>query len=67
MKAKLTLLLALVCFTTSSHAQKVMRSSVGMGGSSDRVQVEGKHYFVSQSIGQAGIAGTAISGNFIAR
>ncbi|MEL7002042.1 MAG: T9SS type A sorting domain-containing protein [Bacteroidota bacterium] len=54
--------ITLICFatlcTTQGLSQSLMRSSVGMAGSSTEMTIDQRAYFVSQSIGQASITGT---------
>lgn len=58
MKIKLILVLALT-LTSDGYAQSIVRSTVGSGGSSQLITSGRSTYFVSQSIGQAGVIGTS--------
>ena len=58
---KVLLLFIVVCIEHAEvNAQSVLRSTVGSSGSSQLVISDGKPYFISQTIGQQSITGTAI-------
>ena len=65
---KITLLI--LCFTmtfTYSVAQEIMRSTVGVSGSSSLVSSGSKQYFVQQSVGQASVIGKFQSNGMVLR
>ncbi|WP_372793990.1 T9SS type A sorting domain-containing protein [Lutibacter sp.] len=65
---KITLLI--LCFSmtiTISVAQEIMRSTLGISGSSSLVSSGSKHYFVQQSVGQTSVIGKFQSNGMILR
>jgi len=65
---KITLLI--LCFTmtiTYGVAQEIMRSTLGVSGSSSLVTSGSNHYFVQQSVGQASVIGKFQSNGMILR
>lgn len=59
MKKGITLIAILAFFACCAHGQAIIRSTVGSGGTSQTVVVKEKPYYISHSIGQASVIGTA--------
>lgn len=72
MKTKLLLTLFLSFFLAQMHAQKtsgkqLVRSTMGVSGSSETIKIKNKTYVVQQSIGQSSAIGTFVSGGLVLR
>lgn len=59
MKTTLATLVLFACANVSVHAQFVQRSGVAAAGASQTLTVNEKSYYISHSIGQASVIGTA--------
>ncbi|MEL6812426.1 MAG: T9SS type A sorting domain-containing protein [Bacteroidota bacterium] len=58
----------LLCgFTVGAHAQLAQRTSLGVSGSTSKVTVENKVYYISSSIGQQSVIGTSMDEEIILR
>jgi len=72
MKTRLLLTLFLSFFLAQMHAQKtsgkhLVRSNMGVSGSSETIKIKNKTYLVQQSIGQSSAIGTFVSSGLVLR
>lgn len=62
MKLFLSLLLGIVCFTTingqTNTNTSIARSTIGVAGASEKIEVNNTTYIIQQSIGQTSVIGT---------
>ncbi|MCK5101867.1 MAG: T9SS type A sorting domain-containing protein [Cyclobacteriaceae bacterium] len=67
MKLLYTLTFTILYSIPIVYSQSIVRSTVGVGGSSQTVTSKNKTYFVSQSIGQASVIGTSTKNGYTIR
>lgn len=63
----LILILTFLSSIPFAYSQSIVRSTVGIGGSSQTVTYNNRTYFVSQSIGQASVIGVSAKNGHIIR